>query len=278
LCQVFCLWYIHSEYRTKGDKLENADKLPWIIGVAVVILTIIVMLFWKQNAAEKRLTAKKLAEKQLIQGVSQTFTSDDLTMYKALPDSAARRQWLQENRSDFMDVVQCQYDPNALISHWVDKQILDTPPNFHSSVMVYETQDISLNEYQVVLNELIKEYRRREEAARAERERLAAERRKREQAATTYWASLTDEEKAAFKKARGPQERQSIIENTQPRSDYSAEVLTTVIMSTQFGGVSGSTGQSIDYCESSVSNHSGFDGGGFSDGGCSSDAGGGGGD
>ena len=276
--------------------MEILEQYWWVLPVAFVICAIAIPVRIKH--ANKRRAVQYKQDESLIQHFAEDLSYEERNTYKELPNRIARMAWLTKHYPEFIAAVERHYpdtDTELVIAHHVDVRILD-------EAMLYDKKDVavrccfneainsSLSDYQSSVDERnersrVIEAERREREQRmyeARQKQLQAERAEaeaRKKAAKEAWESLTPEQKTAFRKAKGRQERERILPNSTKSDAYPVEVLYAAIMATEFSNVNSNHSNSIEYCESSsTSSHGGgygghHDSGGYSggyDGGSSS--------
>lgn len=255
--------------------MENIIQFWWI---AVAFAVVLVVALIRRNQLRKRKAAQYRADESTIINIYNDFRGGDIPTYKDLPNRTARLDWLKRHYPEFMEAAERHFPDAplgieyALASH-LDLRLLKGAYEYesHNSVLLAypnATSRLSLNEYQVKLDESNAEQAEWEEARakaeaklRAEQQarwaKEAAEEKVRKNAAKTYWKSLSKEQKEAFKKAKGTSERKRALPSM-TSTGYSLDTLYPLIMATQFSAISTDTSKSIDYCESPSYSHSSY--------------------
>lgn len=278
---------------------------PWLLGVAVLAALAIVALAAKAEL-RKRATKRRQADDKTLKDFFINLNVEDRKLYAELPNRQARSKWLVENHPDFVQAAERFYPETGVESgaaYHIDIHLIKGATrftDFAAAVRVLRNTAIamSLNEYQAMVdveNEGHRKYLEQQKVAEAKRRAEAEARRKQEaavlairkEAAKKHWNSLSKSQKEAFKKAKGPAARKRALATS---TNSSVEAFYPFIMATEFSNVSSNHNNSIDYCESSPSSHSGYsshsdsgssysssDSGSSSSSSCSSDSGGGGG-
>lgn len=240
--------------------------------VALAILAVVVVVS-REKAERKRIAAQERQDDSTILNIYNNIRSSDIRTYKDLPNRKGRREWLRSIHPEFMEAVERRHyasNVDGIIASNLDVRLIqDTASERSTAVRVLLNTAIamSLNEYQQIRTKQNAEHRRLEEIRMKEQAKRKAEaelaRKAAEKSARAYWKSLSREQRAAFKNAKGKTARRNSLPATS--SDFSVDVLYPLIMAVQFGDINPNSNQSIDYSESS--SHSS---GGYSDSGSSS--------
>lgn len=256
--------------------MENLIQFWWI---AVAFTVVLVVALIRRNQLRKRKAAQYRADESTIINIYNDFRGGDIPTYKDLPNRTARLDWLKRHYPEFMEAAERHFLHNTrvgvegVVAVHLDLRLLRGVYEYESRDSVLRTYQnstsrISLNEYQVKLDEFNAEQAAWEEARakaevkyRAEQQvrwaKEAAEEKVRKNAAKTYWKSLSKEQKAAFKKAKGTSARKRALPST-ASTGYSMDTLYPLIIATQFGNINPNTDSSIDYCESPSYSHSSY--------------------
>lgn len=255
----------------------------WWVAVVLIVLVIVVIELVKSKNRQKRKVEQQRQyqrDEAIISGLFRRFDAREIREYRSLPSFADRLAWLKLNYFEFMEAVERRYaenDIDGMIARNVDGRLIDDKirSDYSTSVRVLRNTAVamSLNEYQAILDKENQErvrqlaMRAKEKAERQAKE--AALLKAQQRSAKSYWKSLSREQKAAFKRAKGKTARRNALPATS--SDYSVDVLYPLIIAMNFGNINPNTSQSIDYCESSTSSYSsgGYSSGGYSDSGSS---------
>lgn len=254
----------------------------WVAVVLIVLVIVFIELVKSKNRQKRKVEQQRQYQRDeaIISGLFRRFDAREIREYRSLPSFADRLAWLKLNYFEFMEAVERRYaenDIDGMIARNVDGRLIDDKlrSDYSTSVRVLRNTAVamSLNEYQAILDKENAEMHQRlalqakERVAREAKE--AAELKVKQKAAKSYWKSLSREQKAAFKRAKGKTARRNALPATS--SDYSVDVLYPLIIAMNFGNINPNTSQSIDYCESSTSSYSsgGYSSGGYSDSGSS---------
>lgn len=254
----------------------------WVAVVLIVLVAVFIELVKSKNRQKRKVERQRQYQRDesTIAGFFRKLDSREIRSYMSLPSFADRLAWLKLNYLEFMEVVERRYaqsDIDGTIAYNIDGRLINDKirSDYSTSVRVLRNTAIamSLNEYQAILDKENGERQKRlaeiakEQVARQARE--AATLKAQQRSAKSYWKSLSREQKANFKRARGKTARRNALPATS--SDYSVDVLYPLIMAMNFSNINTNSTQSIDYCETSTSSHSsgGYSSGGYSDSGSS---------
>ena len=248
--------------------MENLFQFWWI---AVAFAVVLVVALVRRNHSRKRVAAQYRADESTIINIYNDFRGGDISTYKDLPNLTSRLDWMKRHYTEFMEAAERHFLHNpsvaveGVVAVHLDLRLLRGLYEYESRDSVLRTYQtstsrISLNQYQVQVDESNAEQAKWKEAElkveakyRAEQQALrvkeeAAEK-IRKNVAKTYWKSLSEEQKEAFKKAEGQSARQRALPSS-ASTGYSSDVLYSLIMATQFSSIGSDTSRSIDYCES----------------------------